>query len=137
MVTLSAVFDRESAVDPILVRTQDELGALIERVRTAATGLPCPPIVTIGEADDPWGSPILEAGIGEDRGFVRETWNPMRVTRGDLSATGVLVYDFQAHPADIPADQAVSLDVVREVLAAYLAHDTRIPADFPHLHIVS
>ncbi|GAA3864982.1 hypothetical protein GCM10022243_34030 [Saccharothrix violaceirubra] len=136
MVTLQAIFDRETAGNPAIIRTQDELDAVIERVRTLSTGHPCPAIVEITDADDPWNRPFVNAGIGEHRGFVQENWEPPRATLGDPGVEGVVVYDIQGSRAEIPADQEVSLDVVREVLAAHLSGGGRAPDDFPLLRVV-
>ncbi|WP_440898813.1 Imm1 family immunity protein [Actinosynnema sp.] len=137
MATLSAIFDHETGSNPVLIETQQDLDALVERVRERSTGHPCPSIVEISDAADPWGSPTAYAGIGDDRGFVQVHDNPMRATRGRAGTTGTVVYDLVANATDIPADQEVPLDVVRTVLAAYLAHNSRIPADHPLLNIVS
>ncbi|AXX28683.1 hypothetical protein KCV87_13640 [Actinosynnema pretiosum subsp. pretiosum] len=137
MVTLQAIFDRATAERPFLIRTQSDLDELVERVRAASADHPCPSIVEITNADDPYRSPVLNAGIGADRGFVHENWRPERATRGAPGATGSVAYDVQGNTADVPADREVPLDVVRAVLADHLAHDGRIPADHPLLNIVS
>lgn len=137
MATLKAIFDRETGSNPVLIRTQEELRALVERVRAFAVEQRCPAVVEVSDADDPWDHAILEVGIGDGRGFVRENWTPMRVTRGDTGATKTLVYDDQGTGVDVPADQEVPLDVVHRVLAAYLTHGAHIPEDFPDLRISS
>jgi hypothetical protein len=134
--TLKAIYDQESGRAPILIRTQEELEAMIDRVRAYSTGYPCPAIVELTVVEDPWGSPRLYAGIGEDRGYVQELWNPSRTTLGNSVAQGVVVYDLQGNPTDVPAEQEVPLSTVRVVLAAYLANGGRIPADFTGLQPV-
>ena len=134
MATLKAIYDRETGLNPIAVRTQDDLEALIDRVRSYSTGYPCPAIVELTIEDDPWGRARIYAGIGDDRGFVQELWNPPRATLGDPDAAGVVVYDLQAHDTEIPACQEVPMATVRTVLAAYLKYDGTIPHDFAELH---
>lgn len=137
MATLKAIYDRESGQNPISVETQAHLDALIERVRSYSIGYPCPAIVELTVLDDPWGRARLYAGIGDDRGFVQELWNPPRATLGNPDATGVVVYDLQANGTEIPACQEVPLATVRSVLAAYLTHGGTIPESFAELHTVA
>ncbi|MEU4802539.1 Imm1 family immunity protein [Actinosynnema sp. NPDC023587] len=137
MVTLQAIYDQSTAENPFLIRTQEDMDELVERVRTASAGHPCPTIVEITNAENPFRSPVVNAGIGADRGFVHENWHPQRATQGDPDATGVVVYDVQGNAADIPAIREVPLHVVREVLAAHLAGNGQAPEDSPDLHIVS
>ena len=138
MATLKAIYDHESGQAPIQVRTQGELEALIERVRAYSTGCPCPAVVEITVMEDPWGFPRLYAGIGEDRGYVQELppGGQARATVGDHEATGVVIYDLQGHELEVPANQEVSLSVVRAALSAYLTCDGTIPANQPGLQLV-
>lgn len=99
---------------------------------------PCPSLVEISIAEDPYGLPTVNAGIGADRGYVRISGaDELRATEGDPDATGQLVYEFQGHEALVPASYEVPLDTVRTVLAAHLDHGGLIPAGFSHLADVS
>ncbi|MFF5094311.1 Imm1 family immunity protein [Actinosynnema sp. NPDC000082] len=129
--TLHAIFDRETGDAPIVIRTQEDMSALVERVRAESASVPCPSIVEITDAEDPWCRPFAYAGIGVDRGFVQVHADPPLTTIGDPSATGVVVYDLQGEGTDIPADQEVPISAVRAVLSAYLAHDAALPEGFP------
>ncbi|CCH28932.1 Imm1 family immunity protein [Actinosynnema sp. NPDC047251] len=137
MATLKAIFDRETGARPVLIHTLVELDAFVERVRTLAVAQECPAVAEISHADNPWGHAILEVGIGKERGFVRENSTPMRATGTTTEVADPIVYDDQGTGVDIPAGQEVPLDVVRRVLAAFLAHDARIPEDSPDLHVLS
>lgn len=127
------------AGDPaIIVRTQDELTMLIDRVRAASAQQLCPSIITAYVADDPYRFPSVRAGIGAEVGYVQiNSRAGRRATLGDTDAVQERVYDFQGHGEEIPVRHEVPLDVVREVLAAYLDHGGLIPTDFPHLHEVA
>ncbi|MFF5099299.1 Imm1 family immunity protein [Actinosynnema sp. NPDC000082] len=134
--TLHASFDRETAKTPIPVRTQDDLDAVIERVRSESAGWPCPPILMIYNAENPWKHPIVSAGFREDEGigFVQENGHRLRATRGN--GTGEVVYDYQANEAIVPADQEVPFAVVRAVLGVIVANGGQAPDDCPDLHDV-
>ncbi|MCR3746114.1 Imm1 family immunity protein [Lentzea californiensis] len=140
MATLEIWYDQKpdndfGAGDPsILVTTHEELAAFIDRVSERSAAQPCPSLVEVSIAEDPYGFPTVYAGIGSDQGYVRISGvDDLRATQGDLDATGDLVYDFQGHETLVPASYEVPLDTVRSVLAAYLDHGGLIPADFPHL----
>lgn len=86
-------------------------------------------------ADDPYAFPIVEAGIGAERGFVRVNGaDALRTTQGDRDAAGTVRYDLQGQETLIPARTEVPLATVRAVLGAYLEHGGLIPDDFPDLH---
>lgn len=141
MATLKVWYDQEPDNDlgdgdpAVLVSTHEELSAFIDRVSALATGQPCPSVVEVSIADDPYAYPIVEAGIGAERGFVRVNGaGALRATQGDPDAVGTVRYDLQGHEALIPAGSEVPLSAVREVLAAYFDHGGLIPDDFPGLH---
>lgn len=144
MATLEIWYDQKPDNDygpgdaAILVTTHEELTAFIDRVSERSAAQPCPSLVEVSIAEDPYGFPTVYAGIGSDRGYVRISGaDDLRATQGDLSATGDLVYDFQGHETLVPANFEVPLDTVRFVLAAYFDHGGLVPADFPHLASVS
>ncbi|WNV84734.1 Imm1 family immunity protein [Umezawaea sp. Da 62-37] len=132
--TLKAIYDRGTDENPIAVRTQDDLEPLVDRVRSYSTGHPFPAVVELTVEDDPWDGARICAGIGDDRGFVQELWNPPRAALGDPGAAGVVVYDLQAHDTEIPASQEFPLATIRTVLTAYLTYEATIPRDFVELH---
>ena len=100
-------------------------------MRAYSTGYPCPAVVEITLAEDPWGSPRLYAGIGEDRGRVQELppGGRVRATAGDPDAGGVVICDLRGDEPEVPAEQEVDLPAVRVVLASHLASGGRIPPD--------
>ncbi|MGI5504317.1 Imm1 family immunity protein [Lentzea sp. CA-135723] len=135
MATLKAVYNHETGASPFLIATQEDLNELIIRVIELEGG-PVPSIVELAINDDPYGFPHLYAGIGAESGFVQEYWDPARATLGDQAATGTTLFDFADNTQEIPVRQVVPLEIVRAVLAAYLEHGGRIPADFAELHFV-
>lgn len=137
MVALRAVFDHETGRSPVLVNTRDELSELITRVIALSEGETIPSIVELGVSDDnPYAFPALQAGISAESGFVYELWNPSRATLGEPDATGTTLFDYVAHPQEVPARHVVPLDTVRAVLVAYFEHGGFIPDDFAELHAV-
>lgn len=141
MATLKVWFDQEpdndlGTGDPaVLVSTAEELSVFIDRVSTLATGQSCPSVIEVSVADDPYAFPIVEAGIGAERGFVRVNGaDALRITQGDPDAAGTVRYDLQGQETLISAKTEVPLATVRTVLTAYLEHDGVIPDDFPDLH---
>lgn len=141
MATLEIWYDQKPDNDygpgdpAIIVTNQDELSAFIDRVSTRSAAQPCPSLVEVSIAEDPYGFPTVNAGIGADRGYVRISGaDELRVTRGDSGEAGTIVYDFQGHETLVPAGHEVPLSTVRAVLAAYLDHGGLVPEDFPGLH---
>lgn len=141
MATLEIWYDQKPDNDygpgdpAITVTTQVELTAFIDRVSTGSANQPCPSLVEVSIAEDPYGFPTVNAGVGADRGYVRISGaDELRVTRGDPSVEGTVVYDFQGHETVVPASYEVPLSTVRAVLAAYLDHGGLIPENFPDLH---
>lgn len=124
--------------DPALVvRTREELAILLDRVSEQSARQPCPSIITLYVADDPYRFPSVRAGVGADQGYVQITSRTgRRATLGDTDATGDRVYDFQGHGEDVPMRHEVPLTTVRAVLTAYLDHGGLVPDDFPDLHPV-
>jgi hypothetical protein len=95
--TLKAIYDHETGDAPILIRTHEELSALVDRVSAFSSAHPSPSIVEIYVADDPYGFPNLYAGIGVESGFVHEYWDPPRSTVGDQNAPRNVLYDLQGN----------------------------------------
>ncbi|USX50992.1 Imm1 family immunity protein [Lentzea sp. HUAS12] len=121
-----------------MLATQDELSAFIDRVSAESAAQPCPSLIEVSIAEDPYGFPAVNAGIGADRGYVRISGaEDLRVTQGDPDTTGELVYDFQGHETLIPANYEVPPEIVRSVLSAYLDHGGLVPVGFPNLVEVS
>ncbi|GAA3889833.1 hypothetical protein GCM10022243_63280 [Saccharothrix violaceirubra] len=122
--------------DPaIIVGTEAEPAALVDRVSAKSATQPCPSIVSMYVAGDPYGHPSLNAGIGAERAYVRIGSRTSIRTVGDADAVGETTYDFQGHGEPIPRRHEVPLAIVREVLAAYMHHDGTIPEDFADLHV--
>lgn len=120
---------------PVVVRTQQELTALIDRISAASAGQQVSSMVELSRVDGPWGFQIVTAGIGPHRGFVQVSGEPAyRTTVGDGDARGEVVYDYMANVTEIPAQEEVPLATVRVVLAAYLDHCGVIPEDHPDLY---
>ncbi|WP_439661620.1 Imm1 family immunity protein [Lentzea sp. HUAS TT2] len=144
MATLEIWYDQKPDNDygpgdpAILVTTHEELTAFIDRVSERSGDQPCPSVVEVSIAEDPYGFPTVNAGIGPDRGYVRVSGaDDLRATPGSPDAVGERIYDFQGHETLVPASCEVPLTTVRLVLAAFLDHGGLIPADFPHLETVS
>lgn len=128
--------DDFSAGDPaIIIHAHDELIALLNRVSEQSGRQPCPSIITVYVADDPYRYPSIRAGVGAERGYVHiNSKTGRRTTLGDTETPDHRVYDFQGHGEDVPVRYEVPLATVLAVLAAYLDHSGLIPDDFPGLH---
>ncbi|SMC48371.1 Imm1 family immunity protein [Lentzea albidocapillata] len=58
--------------DPaIIVRTHEGLAVLLDRVSKRSARQPCPSIITVSVADDPYRFPSVRAGVGADLGYVQ------------------------------------------------------------------
>ncbi|MEU4801275.1 Imm1 family immunity protein [Actinosynnema sp. NPDC023587] len=129
MATLKVWYDQQPENDlgpgdpAFIVTTEDELTALIDRVNATSAIQPCPSLIEVSITEDPYGFPTLNAGIGHDRGHVRLSGrDELRATRGDSTAAGTGVYDFQGHETLVPVSYEVPPATVRGVLAAFLEH---------------
>ena len=143
MATLEIWYDQKPDNDygpgepAIIIATQEELSTFIDRVSAQSAAQACPSLVEVSIAEDPYGFPTVNAGIGAARGYVRVSGaDELRATQGDPDAANNVVYDFQGHETLVPASYEVPLGTVRAVLAAYLDHGGLIPHNFPHLHEV-
>ncbi|GAA3865196.1 hypothetical protein GCM10022243_34260 [Saccharothrix violaceirubra] len=115
MATLMAYY--EAGEDPLPVDTTADLDALVKRMASefAAQGGPVPPVAELFRPD-PWaeGWVVVRLGIGADRGFIAHAdADGSYITTNSRAPDGEpLIYDYQGHVREFPADAEIPLDQV-------------------------
>lgn len=108
------------AGDPaIVVETAEELDALVDRVLAAAVSAEVPPMIEVSVKDD-FKAPVLEVGLGQERGFVHVLSKDGGWSAGDDALTGTASYDYMGQVREVPASSEVPTAVVRECLHRFL-----------------
>ncbi|WP_424183283.1 Imm1 family immunity protein [Actinokineospora sp. G85] len=108
----------------IKVRTAAELDALIDRIRAETRDHRCPASIQMkvlaNERD-----PVLEVGLGQDKGYIHYLADDFGRTVGDGDPDATVEYVYMSNLGEVPADSEVSIDVVRQGLHEFLATGTR------------
>ncbi|WP_156758043.1 Imm1 family immunity protein [Actinokineospora pegani] len=131
MAELGVWYDQDSSDayqegDPVIpVRTAGELDALIDRVRAETVSHRCPAMIQVGLLGNE-GYPVLEVGLGQDKGFIHYNAQDARRTIGDGDPNANVEYVYMGSLGEVPADSEVSIDVVRQGLHEFLATGTRL-----------
>jgi hypothetical protein len=110
---------------PMVIRTHDELDAVVERVLADSRDDAVPSMIQVGVEQDRR-APVLEVGLGVDRGFVYYLSRDGGWTSGDRSLTGFVVYDYMANRREIPASVEIPIDGVRRRLRDFMT-TPRVP----------
>lgn len=130
MVEVEVWYDQTPANDfhpgdpTIRVRAPEELDALIDRVLGETRGHRCPASVQMkifGNERDP----VLEVGLGQDRGYIHYLADDAGRTVGDGDPDAYVEYVYMGNLGEVPADSEVPLDVVRRGLHEFLATGAR------------
>ncbi|MGW4591896.1 Imm1 family immunity protein [Amycolatopsis thermoflava] len=128
MVTLEVWYNQRpdndfSEGDPaILIRTPDELDALITQMQQDGKGKPVPPMAECSVSGDPMRGAFY-LGVGQDKGFVLFMTPEPAQTTGDTTLTGEVTYDYMAHLREIPASYEVPIEQVRQAARAFLEYE--------------
>lgn len=121
MVELEVWYDQEPENDfragdpPIVVRTSDELDALIDRVLTETKDHRVGAIIQVGIRGHS-GYPILEVGLGREKGFINYHANDGGSTEGAGNADELAEYVYMGNLSEVPADVEVPVPLVRQGL---------------------
>ncbi|OLR94042.1 Imm1 family immunity protein [Actinokineospora bangkokensis] len=111
--------------DPVIpMRTAAELDALIERVRADTVAHRCPAMIQVGILGNE-GYPVLEVGLGQDKGFIHYHAHDAGRTIGDGDPATTVEYVYMGSLSDVPADSEVPIETVRRGLHEFLATGTR------------
>lgn len=130
MVTLDIWYDQDPDNDygdgdpAIVVRTVGELDALVDRVLAETNGNRCAAMIHVGISGNE-GYPILEVGLGPERGFITYHAEDGGATRGDGNPDDVVEYVYMGSVSEIPADVEVPIEQVRHGLREFLATGSR------------
>lgn len=99
----------------IVVRTSDELDALIDRVLTETKDHRFGAIIPVGIRGHS-GYPILEVGLGREKGFINYHANDGGSTEGAGNADELAEYVYMGNLSEVPADVEVPVPLVRQGL---------------------
>ncbi|MGQ0840553.1 Imm1 family immunity protein [Actinokineospora sp.] len=119
MVELAVWYDQDEDQDEIVVRTVDELNTLIDRVLAETTGHRCPAAIQVNISGQD-GFPILEVGLGQDKGFIRYYADVAGSTKGDGDPDARAEYIYMSNLSVVPADVEVDIQQVRSGLIEFL-----------------
>ncbi|MDQ3577680.1 MAG: Imm1 family immunity protein [Actinomycetota bacterium] len=119
MVELAVWYDQDEDEDEIIIRTEDELNALIDRVLEETKGHRCPAAIQLNiNGQD--GFPILEVGLGHAQGFIRYYAEDAGSTKGDGSPDERAEYIYMSNLSVVPSDVEVDIQHVRQGLVEFL-----------------
>lgn len=125
MVELEVWYDQEPANDlsegdpAIVVRTSDELDALIDRVLEETKDNRVGAMIQVGIRGNT-GYPVLEVGLGREKGFIQYHADDGGSTKGSGSADKLAEYVYMGNLSEVSADVEVALDQVRRGLHEFL-----------------
>lgn len=125
MVELAVWYDQEPANDlsegdpAILVRTATELDALLDRVLTETKEHRVGAMIQVGIHGNT-GYPVLEVGLGQDKGFISYHAEDGGSTKGTGSPDSLVEYTYMGNLTEVPADVEVPLDDVRRGLHEFM-----------------
>lgn len=133
MVTLSVWYDRTVRADngdvAFAVTTPQELDDLVDRIQAETSDYLAPPMIQVALAGGTRRGPMMEVGIGAEKGFIGYTgpdeggW-----TQGDGDPDALADYVYMDSHSQIPANAEVPMDVVRRGLHEFLATGGACPS---------
>jgi hypothetical protein len=130
MVELAVWYDQDAGDDSrpgqseIIVRTDDELDALIDRVLAETVSHRCPAAIQVG-INGRAGYPILEVGLGHVMGFIHYHADDAGGTKGDGNPDDYAEYVYMGSLSEVPADSEVPIADVRRGLHEFLTTGLR------------
>lgn len=125
MVELEFWYDQEpendlSEGDPaIVIRTAAELDELIDRVLAETKDNRVAAMIQVGIRGN-LGYPILEVGLGQEKGFLQYHAEDAGSTKGNGSPDALAEYVYMGNLSEVPADVEVPLSTVRQGLHEFL-----------------
>lgn len=125
--TALEVWYEPHAATPAVVRTVEELDALVDRIIADAASDPIPAAAQVVVQDAPDGNLYLEVGLGPQRGVVTAIGPGGGLSKGDTSRHGTVTYDFAGHTAELPASAELPINEVRQALREYLTSGGELP----------
>jgi hypothetical protein len=119
VVELAVWYDQDEDQDEYIIRTEDELNALIDRVLRETKDHRCPAAIQVNISGQD-GFPILEVGLGQDKGFIRYYADDAGATKGEGSPDDRAEYIYMGNLSVVPADVEVDMSTVRRGLLEFL-----------------
>jgi len=118
-----------SESDPaIIIRTVAELDALIERVLDETKDHRCPAMIEVSITGTPL--PVLEVGLGQEKGFIKYHAEDGGTTKGKGDPTENVEYVSGGTLSEVSADVEVDIQTVRQGLVEFLTTGARPTATF-------
>ncbi|WP_436493494.1 Imm1 family immunity protein [Actinokineospora sp. HUAS TT18] len=118
-------YDQDSANDlgpgdpAIIVNTLTELDAFVDQVIADTRDHVAPPMVEVSVAGDPT-SPVLNVGLGQDRGFIFYMTADGGWTQGDPTRTDTVTYVYAGSASEIAGSAEIPLPAVRDGLREFM-----------------
>lgn len=110
--------------DPaLIVRTAAEFNALIDRVLAETRGHRCPPMIEVSIKGRQL--PVLEVGLGQERGFITFHSNEGGTTKGEGDPELYVEYVQGGNLSEVPASVEVDIHLVRRGLLEFLESGER------------
>ena len=90
----------------------------------AGVGAEVPPMIEVSVKDD-FKAPVLEVGLGQEKGFIHCLSKDGGWSAGDADLTGTAVYDYMGQVREVPASSEVPLAGVRAALQEFVTSGQR------------
>ncbi|MGX7824123.1 Imm1 family immunity protein [Actinokineospora sp. 24-640] len=125
MVELAVWYDQDAGDDfregdgEIIIRTQEELDALVDRVLRETVDHRCPAAIQVS-INGRKGLPVLEVGLGQERGFIQYHAEDGGSTKGNGSPEEYVEYVYMGNLSEVQADVEVDITQVRQGLIEFL-----------------
>lgn len=119
MVELAVWYDQDEDQDEIIIRSEEELDALIGRVLAETEDHRCPAAIQVN-INGRDGFPVLEVGLGQEKGFIRYYADDAGSTKGDGDPDDRAEYIYMSNLSVVPADVEVDIQTVRRGLVEFL-----------------
>ncbi|MDQ3406525.1 MAG: Imm1 family immunity protein [Actinomycetota bacterium] len=126
MVNLEIWYDQESENDlgpgdpAILVQTVAELDSFVDRVLGETKDHLVPPMIQVALAGVRR-SPVLEVGLGQQKGFIGYSSRDEKGwSQGDSALSGTVSYVYAGNSSQVPATAEIPIESVRQGLVEFL-----------------
>ncbi len=124
MVELAIWYDQDAGDDfregdgEIIIRTQEELDSLVDRVLRETVDHRCPAAVQVS-INGRKGLPVLEVGLGQTKGFIQYHAEDEGSTKGEGDPDQYVEYVYMGNLSEVQADVEVDIHQVRRGLVEF------------------
>ncbi|HEX5401127.1 MAG TPA: Imm1 family immunity protein [Pseudonocardiaceae bacterium] len=128
MVAIEAWYDGD-ADEPAILRTVDDLDALLDRMASDGLGFAVPPLAELTRNDDgAWVVAYIGIDAKNDLGVITYSDRDGSVISSNGRTDGDVVdYDYMGHLRELPASAEIPLAEVRRAVREFIAVDSARP----------